>query len=907
MVSLDSIEELKNAGRFAEALAVLDDRGGGRGDALAASVLRVELLEPLGRLGPAQALASSLLSGGKLSLPQKSACEQVLGTAALEGGDIDGAVAHFQRAAEFAREGKDIKRLCRSHNSLTVVVSDRSGPDAAAPLLGEMRSNVTSLGDPHETAALHLYVGEMEGRRGLLHSAQGHASVAARILRSFSNLWLESLAANLGLALALLRSDFTSALSQGLHALELASQAGSAGVSRSILGNLGNLFYWVGDFDRAVDYFERAVKALPSVGEKNNALLESLARIRLTQDQLPECAALLGRIDDSIRNEADRALYVHRNVELTRVQLYARENRIDDALGRLESVIALAARAGDRLLLRLATLTKAEVLQGAGRSTDPSAILESVDGLSDAPEMDARCEEVIARAALSHGDSAAARQHHARAQRLCQSIGNAPTLIEINRSWNQALRAQTAGADISESTSGSQVGRSVLQSIAVVVRHAGRCELVAREILDVLENTDSVYSAVASVHDRNGVSTILDRLGDQESECIEGPESRIIIEGAQNRTVDIVLRPKPDVESKATLRAVTSLLASLHELERARAERDERATLWPVEDLPADGDRSVIAGHMREQMTMARRVAKTNVNVLITGESGTGKDIIARAIHTFSDRADKPFVPFNCTAVPRDLLESHLFGHRRGAFTGADRDQPGLIRSAREGTLFLDEVGELGLDVQPKLLRFLESGEISPLGEPSPFTVNVRIVAATNSKLEEAVREGRFREDLFYRLNVVHLSIKPLRERRDEIPGLVHHFVARAAEEFKKGMLSVTEETMERLLIYRWPGNVRQLQNELRRMVALAEPGSTLGPNAISDAILGAMPMFRPAPVNGEIAVSLHDKLPPTLARIEGEMIKAALRTHHGKVDNVAKALGISRKGLYLKRQRLGL
>ena len=330
-------------------------------------------------------------------------------------------------------------------------------------------------------------------------------------------------------------------------------------------------------------------------------------------------------------------------------------------------------------------------------------------------------------------------------------------------------------------------------------------------------------------------------------------------------------------------------------------------TLWPIEELP-DDERSVISGRMRELMTYARKIARTKVNVLITGESGTGKEILARAIHDFSDRADKPFVPFNCTAIPRDLLESQLFGHRRGAFTGADRDQLGLIRSAREGTLFLDEVGELGLDLQPKLLRFLESGEISPLGEPGSITIDVRIVAATNANLEDAVRAGRFREDLFYRLNVVRLSIPPLRERRDEIPAFVNHFVDRAAEEFRKGPLRVADETMERLLLYRWPGNVRQLQNEIRRMVALAEPESTLLPHAISEEILGALPIFRHAPINGrEIAVDLEEQLPPALARVEREMITASLRTHHGKVNAVAKALGISRKGLYLKRQRLGL
>jgi DNA-binding NtrC family response regulator len=170
------------------------------------------------------------------------------------------------------------------------------------------------------------------------------------------------------------------------------------------------------------------------------------------------------------------------------------------------------------------------------------------------------------------------------------------------------------------------------------------------------------------------------------------------------------------------------------------------------------------------------------------------------------------------------------------------------------------------------------------------------------------VRDGKFREDLFYRLNVVRLAIKPLRERRDEIPAMINHFVAEAAREFKKGYLEVAEETMERLILYRWPGNVRQLHNEIRRMVALAEPDSILDHDAISPEILAALPQFHPPAINGsEIAVPLHDKLHITLARIEREMIKAALRDHHGRLEPAAKSLGISRKGLYLKRQRLGL
>jgi len=422
-----------------------------------------------------------------------------------------------------------------------------------------------------------------------------------------------------------------------------------------------------------------------------------------------------------------------------------------------------------------------------------------------------------------------------------------------------------------------------------------------------LQKTNCVYFAEAFINNRDGSKSLLVAIGER-LEAKGGTSTALQIESLSGGASVIELGVKPQIDAVATIHALRLILAARKELEQARNEREERSALWPVDDLPLDGERAVIAGHMRELMESARKVAGTKINVLITGESGTGKEILARAIHNFSNRAQKPFVPFNCTAIPRDLLESQLFGHRRGAFTGADRDHAGLIRTARDGTLFLDEVGELGLDLQPKLLRFLESGEISPLGEPGPMTVNVRIIAATNANLDDAVRDGRFREDLYYRLNVVPLRIRPLRERRDEIPGLVNHFVERAAEEFHKGRLAVAEETLERLLLYRWPGNVRQLQNEICRMVALAEPNSTLPPDAISEAILGAMPIFLPGPTNGRvIAVPLHDKLMPTLARIECEMIKAAFREHHGKVDAVAKALGISRKGLYLKRQRLGL
>jgi transcriptional regulator with PAS, ATPase and Fis domain len=257
--------------------------------------------------------------------------------------------------------------------------------------------------------------------------------------------------------------------------------------------------------------------------------------------------------------------------------------------------------------------------------------------------------------------------------------------------------------------------------------------------------------------------------------------------------------------------------------------------------------------------------------------------------------------------VPRELLESHLFGYKRGAFTGADRDNSGLIRAAKDGTLFLDEIGELGLDLQPKLLRFLESGEINPLGETSPFAVNVRIVAATNANLTHLVTEGRFREDLYYRLNVIPLTLPPLRERREEIPPLAQHFAQRWSRELGKSGIRVSDELMQHLVLYSWPGNIRQLSNEIHRMVAMAESGLPLTLDHLPRTLRVETEMLKRRANGFELAMSLTDRLDRAVSTLEREMIKVALRMNDGKVEPAAKSLGISRKGLYLKRQRLGL
>jgi DNA-binding NtrC family response regulator len=294
--------------------------------------------------------------------------------------------------------------------------------------------------------------------------------------------------------------------------------------------------------------------------------------------------------------------------------------------------------------------------------------------------------------------------------------------------------------------------------------------------------------------------------------------------------------------------------------------------------------------------------------VMLTGETGTGKEVLARAIHRASTRSARPFVPFNCTAVPRDMLESQLFGYRKGAFTGADIPFEGVIRGAAGGTLFLDEIAEIGPELQPKLLRFLETHEVHALGESQPVNVDVRVIAATNADLETLLADGRLREDLFYRLNVVRLKLPPLRERREEIPPLLDHYLRRFAEELKKGRLSLDDETLEFLLLYSWPGNIRQLVNEVRRMVVFADPDGTVTPALLSPEIQASRRTIRVAEGDEpEIRIRMDQPLNDAVELVEQAMVRRALERARGNYESAARLLGISRKGLFLKRRRWGM
>ena len=447
----------------------------------------------------------------------------------------------------------------------------------------------------------------------------------------------------------------------------------------------------------------------------------------------------------------------------------------------------------------------------------------------------------------------------------------------------------------------------MLQTTAGLLRHHSRPELLARELVHLLAETDAVVEARALSVGTGEPQVLAAAKGVGDSRT-DGIERHIAVGFARDRAVELHLTVRRDIDAQATVNAVTVLLTTIQDLERARAEREERISLWPADDDSEDPEHAVVGGSMRELMAHAKRIGRTTASVLVTGESGTGKEIFARAIHRYSDRAAKPFIPFNCTAVPRDMLESHLFGHRRGSFTGADRDHPGLIGAARDGTLFLDEIGELGLELQPKLLRFLESGEICPIGESTPFTVNVRIVAATNADVEQQVKDGRFRADLFYRLNVIRLRIPaaPRAARRNSgaRPPL-RHAGRRRIQEGRRARVRRDDGAPAAVPVagQHPPAAERDSPDGRARR---AERGARRRPTCPRTCSTRGSPP-RPATNEFEMVVGLKEKLQPAVSRIEREMIRLALRDHRNDLDAAARALGISRKGLYLKRQRLGL
>ena len=387
-----------------------------------------------------------------------------------------------------------------------------------------------------------------------------------------------------------------------------------------------------------------------------------------------------------------------------------------------------------------------------------------------------------------------------------------------------------------------------------------------------------------------------------------------VVQAMQAGACDFFVKPASPERITVSIRNALSMGALKGEVDRLKKHASGRTTF---DDLIGGSPAMMMVKRLGE------RAAKSSIPILITGESGVGKEVIARAVHGSSDRAGKPFVAVNCGAIPENLVESILFGHEKGSFTGATDKHLGKFQEANGGTLFLDEVGELPLDIQVKLLRALQESEIDPIGAKRSIKVDVRIVSATNRDLSQAVKEGRFREDLFYRLNVFPIEAPSLRERKEDIPALVDCFVRRFNVEEGKTVVGASPETLACLTAHDWPGNVRQLENAVYRAIVLADapylqphdfpaisgvaaPPPEYVPQAAPATQTDANASAAPA---GEQPVRILDSRGHlrTLEEIERDLIQLAIEVYAGHMSEVARRLGIGRSTLYRKVREQGL
>ena len=384
-----------------------------------------------------------------------------------------------------------------------------------------------------------------------------------------------------------------------------------------------------------------------------------------------------------------------------------------------------------------------------------------------------------------------------------------------------------------------------------------------------------------------------------------------VVQAMQAGANDFIVKPASPERLQVSIQNALKMNVLAGEISRLSRKTENRLLFT---DLIA---RSLV---MRQSIMLAERAAQSNIPILIEGESGVGKEVMARAIQGASDRSGKPFVAVNCGAIPENLVESILFGHEKGSFTGATAKKIGKFQEADGGTLFLDEVGELPLQVQVKLLRAIQEGEVDPVGGTKPVKVDIRLISATNKNLQQLVGEEKFREDLYYRLNVFPLGLPPLRERREDIPELIAYFIHRFAAEEGKPVRGIEDSALEMLGEYRWPGNVRQLENAVYRAVVLSDREVlTLHdfPQIVGLTSHGEDMAVAGSAIDGEglhgsgapggFSIHTSDGHLRTLADVEGDMIRTAITKYQNHMSEIARRLGIGRSTLYRKVRELGL
>jgi DNA-binding NtrC family response regulator/tetratricopeptide (TPR) repeat protein len=876
-------------------------------------------------------------------------------------GEQSRAIALHTRALKHAELAHDSRAIGLAHYELALCYKQVGDSGIVREHLTEAASALHAAGDRRHLALVHSL-------SAILLAQAGRGEEATAALRQGERLAMAIQADDVlaGIVhnqanVALMRHQHEQALALAERSVALHETLASGHGLAVALATLGQIFVQLGDLERAEQILTRTLEVRSPVQfhETTGAVFDTLAQIHLMRGSYERAGEYLRHASEAYGAYGTQTMrWYEWSLKVLGVKLAIRSGEFDQALAMADELAKTPGVPPAEAIQ--ADLAACEALVAANRIDGAQRRIESCEGRLDPRTAPANWGEFLRirgavhercgrhsdayhdfaqsvnvfellgeryQAALSQlalgrlaavtSTRASAERHLDQAAAVFRTLGAQRDLAEVDqaRAHLEVIvpgEATTSPADADDAVIRRLIDASVLS------------DLLAREtataLVEVTEADAAVVFVVPSVGDVRvvaiagcdaGVARALARAAAQGNSAYgegllltetlgrdhDGPRFCTVV--AARRLTDAATR---------RFRMFTAVSRQGFELCGARERRGQAVepsgarSLEPL--LPGFVCASAAMNRVADQI---QRLQGHNLTVLITGESGTGKDLVARAIHVGSPRSAAMFLPYNCTTTQRDLADSQLFGHRRGSFTGAVTDQQGLIRTAAGGTLFLDEIGDLPLDIQPKLLRFLEQSEVMPVGETRPQAVDVRVLAATNADLEQRVAEGRFREDLYYRLCVIRIHVPPLRERREEIPHLSTFFLREACERLGKPDVRLSSVTLDLFDRYWWPGNVRQLRNEVQRAVAMSQPGGTIEPDQLS-ADLTALPA--PASVGAGATASRATagrNLATAVEDVEREVIGTALRRSSGNISETARVLGLTRRGLYLKMRRLGL
>ncbi|MFN0124858.1 MAG: sigma 54-interacting transcriptional regulator [Blastocatellia bacterium] len=737
--------------------------------------------------------------------------------------------------------------------------------------------------------------------------------------------------------------------------------------------NLGINLTVLGEWDRAEEALRRALAMAREIDERGArvpTILDSLGDLYLARGEMDEAAGLLEQAVTIARDHGNKWYegQALRTLSQCRLEMGAAAQALAGATLALE----LGQRISDRQGVCESRLLLAEALLATGRPEDCAAQLKVLDEATAASPLDmaitGEAQRVHGLLCLARGDEARAAHHFGRAVSIFEMLGDVyrvalahyllgrasaaarprraaehldkaiATFERLGARQALARARQALGSLDQQVEAPAEDNGAILHMLTMRLTEAGASrELLLRELAAILaEVTAARRVLILAAADNGGAAALEIATGDDWRGAEAAELSRAIANVAgesdlQARAAQLgfdlwQLRPAgaPPVSVLCGPTGVAALppglsiepLLKIVQLGlSACALREREHNREAAAGISEKAGPGLMPGFIHSSPSMTRlveeilKIRSSDVTVLITGESGTGKELVARAVHAHSSRRSGVFVPFNCTAVPRELSDGYLFGYKRGSFTGAVADSPGVIRAAEGGSLFLDEIGDLPLDIQPKLLRFLQEGEIQPLGQQVPVRVDVRVIAATNTDLEAQVTGGRFREDLFYRLNVIRLRVPPLRERRAEIPAIVSHYIRHYAGKFGRGQMQISPQALDVLMVCDWPGNVRQLTNEIQRLVARAEDGSTILPEHLSPELRRRANSITAAiiaqPPGSGAAVFWRDmSIPAAVDHLKQLMAREALDRNDGNISRAARELQMTRRGLQLLLSR---